>query len=210
VSASLTVEIDAGPIERARADVAVVFLFDSDRPLRGGAGRADWRMCGRLSKLLVAGRLTGARGEAVLMATDGGMAAPRVIALGVGARNTFDADACAELGAQAVDRARRLAAKTLALPLPDPHAGDLSLAERIEALVEGAVRALAEVSADLRLRLVPPGAEVGRADKALAELVSKLRPGAVELRVARPAQARRVPDPQGGQPSADERPQFVK
>ena len=38
MSATLTVELDPGPIERTGADVIVVFFFDSDRPLRGGPG----------------------------------------------------------------------------------------------------------------------------------------------------------------------------
>ena len=38
-----------GPIERIRADVAVVPLFAGERPLRAAAGRVDWRLCGRLS-----------------------------------------------------------------------------------------------------------------------------------------------------------------
>src|SRR5215468_4661081 len=51
-----------GPIERVRADVAVVALFAGERPLRAAAGRVDWRLCGRLSHLFAAGRLSGAIG----------------------------------------------------------------------------------------------------------------------------------------------------
>ena len=44
-----------GPIERVRADVAVVPLFAGERPLRAAAGRVDWRLCGRLSHLFARG-----------------------------------------------------------------------------------------------------------------------------------------------------------
>ena len=210
MSATLTVELDPGPIERTGADVIVVFFFDSDRPLRGAAGRADWRLCGQLSQLILSGKLTGAPGEAVLVPTGGGLAAPLLIGLGLGRRNTFDVDACEALGREAVARAQRLGARTVALPLPDPHAGDLELRERIDALVTGAVRALAELSVDLRLRLVPPLAEVARAQKALANLTPKHRPPTVALRLAGDAVPRSGRSPLGAKGSSTEPPQLIK
>jgi hypothetical protein len=210
MSATLTVEIDAGPVERTRADVVVVFFFDSDRPLRGGAGRVDWRLCGQLSQLIVAGKLTGAPGEAVLMPTAGGLAAPLLVGLGLGSRNTFDADACEALGRDAATRARRLGAKTVALPLPDPHAGDLDLRERIDALVTGAIGALADISVDLRLRLVPPPAEAARAQKAIQDLAPRSRPPSVALRLAGPPAPGSSRSPQGAQGTSPQRTQLIK
>jgi Cytosol aminopeptidase family, N-terminal domain len=75
-----------GPIERIRADLAVVPLFEGERPLRAAAGRVDWRLCGRLSHLLADGHLSGAVGEAVLIPGGGGVCAPRVLGLGAGRR----------------------------------------------------------------------------------------------------------------------------
>jgi leucyl aminopeptidase len=210
MSATLTVELDPGPVERTRADVVVVFFFDSDRPLRGGAGRADWRLCGQLSRLILAGKLTGALGDAVLMPTGGGLAAPLLIGLGLGPRNTFDAGACEALGREAVTRAQRLGAGTVALPLPDPHAGDLPLPERIDALVTGAVLALAELSVDLRLRLVPPIAEVARAQKAVAKLLAKPQSSSVGLFLAGDAAPRSARSPLGARGSSTEPPQLIK
>ena len=197
MSSRLEVEVDVGPLDRTRADVAVVYFFDSDRPLRGGAGRADWRLCGRISRLIVAGKLAGGTGEAVLIPTEGGLAAPLVIGLGIGARNLFDVDRCEALGCEAVDRARRLGARTVALPLPDPEAGDLDLSERIEALVTGALRALADVSVELRLRLVPPASEAARAQKLVRQLELRRRPPSVSLHLGgAPTRVREV-DPHG-------------
>jgi hypothetical protein len=179
----LTVEIDPGPLERTRADVAAFYFFDSDRPLQSEAGRIDWRLCGQISRLMVAGKLSGTHGEAILLQSGGGLKAPLAIGLGLGARNAFDAEACEALGADAARRALDLGARTLALPLPDPHAGDLDLSDRIDALVAGAMAAIAELAADLTLLLVPPPAEVARARQAVAELASRPRPPSVALRL---------------------------
>jgi hypothetical protein len=210
MSATLSVGIEAGPVERTRADVVVVFFFETDRPLRGGAGRADWRLCGGLSRLILAGKLSGAAGEAVLVPTAGGLAAPLLVALGLGSRGLFDADACERLGRDAVARALRLRAKTVALPLADPGAGDLELRDQLDALVGGAVRALADFSIDLRLQLVPAVSEVAAAQKALAGLARKRRPASVALRLEGPPASTGARTPQGAAGSASERPQLIK
>src|SRR5262249_59539619 len=79
---TLFLELSALAAEQAKVDCLVVAFFSDERPLRESAGRADWRLCGRLSQLLAAGRLTGRRGEAVLVASSRRVAA----APGPGAR----------------------------------------------------------------------------------------------------------------------------
>jgi len=210
MSVRLTVEIDPGPLERTRADVAVFYFFESDRPLQGGAGRVDWRLCGRLSRLLIAGKISGTGGEAVLLQSGGGLTAPLAIGLGLGARNVFDAEACEALGADAARRALQLGARSLALPLPDPHAGDLELADRIDALVAGAVAAIDEIGADLKLLLVPPQAEIARARQAAAALASRPRPASVALRLEGIGRPTDRPGPHGASGSSTGRSQLVK
>lgn len=210
MSRRLTVEIDSGPLERTRADVAVFYFFDSDRPLRSGAGRVDWRLCGQISRLLIAGKLSGASGEAVLLQSGGGLMAPLAIGLGLGARNAFDAEACEALGADATRRALYVGARTLAIPLPDPHAGDLELSDRVDALVSGAMAVIAELGADLTLLLVPPQAEVARARQAVAALASKPRPPSVALRLEGTGRATDLSAPHGASESPTGRSQLVK
>ena len=108
-----------GPIERIRADVAVVPLFAGERPLRAAAGRVDWRLCGRLSHLLAAGRLTGAIGEAVLIPGGGGMCAPRVLGVGAGERDAIDAALFERWVDDALARARGLSARRAVIALPE-------------------------------------------------------------------------------------------
>ena len=122
-------------------------------------------------------------------------------ALGLGARNAFDAEACIALGADAARRALYLGARTLALPLPDPHAGDLELSDRIDALVAGAMAAVAELGADLKLLLVPPQAEVAAARQAAAALASKPFPSSVALRLDGMGRATDLTGPHGASAS---------
>jgi hypothetical protein len=60
------------PLDLARwdelpRDCLVLAVFKDDRPLRGAAGLADWRMCGRLSRLLKGAKANADQGESMLL-----------------------------------------------------------------------------------------------------------------------------------------------
>jgi hypothetical protein len=173
VSRELSIEVDAGSVERAQADLAVVPLFASERPLRGSAGRADWRLCGVLSSLLETERISGAAGEAVLVASFGGLRAPLLV-LGAGSRAEFDVRSFEALAGEAVARALALRAGSLALSFPDDRGGQVAHERRAVALLAGAARAVAEAQPPvaLRLRLLVPREEVTRT----ADLLRRSRP----------------------------------
>ncbi|MEE9607811.1 MAG: M17 family peptidase N-terminal domain-containing protein [Myxococcota bacterium] len=189
MTATLVIEPDPGPIERTRAEVAVVTFFAGDRPLRGSAGRADWRLCGRLSRLLAAGDLE-APGDAALIPTCGGLRAPLLLALALGPGDGFDSRHWEEAAEEAVARCLRLDAATIALPLLEAPAGGRELARRVEALVSGAARALAGGSGQIGVRVIAAPREAAQAAKLLESTRPAELPNGVELRL--PARSRRV------------------
>jgi Cytosol aminopeptidase family, N-terminal domain len=143
VSAGLVIELETSPIERARVDLAIVGFATTERPLRGAAGQADWRLCGRLSRLIAAGRVEGHAGEAVLLPGGGGLRAPLLLALGLGPAASLGPAAAAAFARDAVGRGLALRAGRLGLALPAGELGDLALRLRLEAVVTGAGEALA-------------------------------------------------------------------
>jgi hypothetical protein len=69
----------------AGADAIALAFFSDERPLRGAAGLVDWRLCGRLSRLLKAGKLSGRRGETLMLPPAGRrLTFPRVFLFGLG------------------------------------------------------------------------------------------------------------------------------
>jgi leucyl aminopeptidase len=165
VSAGLRLEVEGGALDRARAEVAVVTLFEGERPLRGGAGRADWRLCGLLADLVAAGRLQGRAGEAALLPTSRRLAAPRLLVLGLGAPRRFEAEPARRLAEDAVARLLALGAGSAVLAPPD--VGERAAwGPLARALAEGAGRAIGEGS--LRLALLVPREALPEARKALA------------------------------------------
>lgn len=193
MSPVLELELDPGPIARARADVVVVALFEGERPLRGSAGQADWRLCGRLSQLVASGRLRGARGEAALVPTGGALRAPLLIAVGLGELRSFDARAQEEFAADAVRRACELEARVLALPFAVGGLDERTLRGRAGGLLAGAGRALAGARVGaLRLRLATAAPQLPRAEAALRGARPRL-PAGVALRLPESPPPGRLP-----------------
>ncbi len=144
-------------VTRVEADLLVAPLWQGDRPPRGFAGRADWHLCGFVSRLILAGRVSGAPGEAILVAVQGRLAVPRLLLLGCGERAPFDAGAGEAHALRAAAAARDLMVSSVAIEVPvrDSRAGLRDLVLRIgDAFAaalppnEGEVQLLAESEAE--------------------------------------------------------------
>lgn len=66
-------------------DALVCLVPDDQRPLQGGAGFVDWRLCGALSRALDQGFFAGSPGEKLLLPSEGRVAPPKIFAVGLGA-----------------------------------------------------------------------------------------------------------------------------
>jgi hypothetical protein len=112
------------PVELARWDQAspgdalCVPVWSDVRPLRGAAGLLDWRLCGRLSTMLASGKVTGAEGEQTLFPTAHRLPWRLVLALGAGPRRDFSERRFQACVRRALDAAKGLGARRLALALP--------------------------------------------------------------------------------------------
>ncbi len=72
-------------VERAMVASSLLLpIFGDERPLRGAAGLVDWRLCGRLSRLVRAGRLAGTRGETLMMPPGRRLRFGRIVLFGLG------------------------------------------------------------------------------------------------------------------------------
>jgi hypothetical protein len=112
----LAIGLVSDAFERATADLAVAGLFFEELPLRGGAGRIDWRLCGLVSELLADGRIHGHRGEALLMPSEGRMRASRVLLVGLGQYTEYRLPQISESMRGVMLRASSLGVASLALP----------------------------------------------------------------------------------------------
>ena len=84
--------LDLQKWDEAPRDALLLPLFADERPLRGAAGLTDWRLCGRLTRLLRAARLSGARRETLMLPPGRRLAFQRIFLFGVGESRGYNDD----------------------------------------------------------------------------------------------------------------------
>lgn len=186
---TLALEVgDTEALARVGAEVAVTGFFRDQRPLRGGAGLADWRLCGFFSRLVAESRAAGEIGDAVLTTTHGRLRAPRLLLVGLGSRQRYGAEAHRSAVERAVARLVDLGAASAALDLPAPGA-ESDLGALASGIVEGACAALDPHSVRFLLRVVATGGSAGRMRAALEQAALAHPKGATSVRLVRAAGA---------------------
>jgi hypothetical protein len=73
-------------------DTLLLPIFEDERPLRGAAGLCDWRLGGRLSRLIKARRASGVRGETVMMPVGRRLRFGRLVLFGLGGSRGYGED----------------------------------------------------------------------------------------------------------------------
>jgi hypothetical protein len=177
--ATLNLEIQSGSLERASVDLAIAGIFADERPLRGGAGQADWRLCGQISELLRDQHFDAKIGEALLVPTLGRLQAPRFLGIGLGPQATCGADQVRISTQIAVERAVALGVQTVAL-LPLGIASH-ALPQHAGAILGGSIAGMAGGEASLSLRLLIPDDEALLSARALEEAARAESSDAVAL-----------------------------
>jgi len=199
LSAALALEIETARLDQVIVDVLVTPFFSCDRPLRGPAARADWRLCGLLSELLQREELAGQQGEAALIPTGGRMRSPTLLVMGLGPRSDFGEEALRELARSAALRLLGLRASLVGIALPGEVASRLDTSRAAGVVLEGVARALSGHPSNLRLRLVVTPEEAARARNGFLEAASRLSSSDLAIRLERrsggPPHPRAVPTP---------------
>lgn len=129
-------QLEGGP------DTLVLPFFADERPLRGAAGLCDWRLCGRLSRLLQSSRVVGKFGETTLYPplARGSRRLPfqRLLLVGLGAADRFDEKTAREASRLIADKMKRLGQERYALVPPGRSTGRLSARRALEIYLEEA------------------------------------------------------------------------
>jgi leucyl aminopeptidase len=135
-----------GAIQESDADAIVVNLFEGARP--GGATRAvDESLGGAIRELVEGGDFSGKSKQVAVLYPRGVIPARRVIVVGLGPRDGFDADPAETVrraAARAIKKACALGASRVASILHGAGAGGLSIEEAAQATVEESLLGLYE------------------------------------------------------------------
>lgn len=120
-----------------QTEVLCLPVFSDERPPRGALGLVDWRLCGRVSELLVSEVVSGAFDEALLMPPPARLlAAERLLLLGAGQRTEADPPRVRALLERLVARLLALRVRTAAFALPHGTLRWLAPEQAIDLLLE--------------------------------------------------------------------------
>ena len=185
-------------------------FFETDRPLRGAASRADWRLCGMISRLVAAGRLSGAEDDALLVPTGTRMRAPRLLVVGLGRPTPFGAAEVSRAAAGMLGRALDLGLESVALAIPGEWIGAVPIRPGAEACTRGAIEAVAQREQDACLRLLVAESACGRALRGLEAARSRAQASGIRLELPdldrTPGEPLRAASPRGPISSSTGRP----
>jgi len=109
---------DLRDLESARGEALSFGIYLDERPLRGLAGLVDWRLCGRLSDLIVRGRFDGECGERLLVPSHGRLAFEKIFVHGLGPREGVGVDRAKDVVDTMLTTLARADARSSVLVLP--------------------------------------------------------------------------------------------
>ncbi|HEX7001018.1 MAG TPA: leucyl aminopeptidase [Trueperaceae bacterium] len=135
-------EVASGDITRWAGDAVVVNLFEGVTAPGGATGAVDRALDGELSELIEAGDVSGRAGQVSVLWSRGRLGAKRVIVVGLGPREAFDAEGARRASAAAVKRANELGARDVATIAHGAGIGGLVPLDAGRATLEGAGLAL--------------------------------------------------------------------
>ncbi|MDW8172485.1 MAG: leucyl aminopeptidase [Anaerolineae bacterium] len=136
----MEINVRSGDIFTAEADTLLVFVPQEE--LSPFAKRVNEALGGWLEDLRANGDFSGKRGESQVLYPRGQMSFQRVILIGIGKREDFDAEAVRRVAAIALQRARQLKAQKVASMTIGTGSGHIALRVAVRAMIEGALLGL--------------------------------------------------------------------
>ncbi len=138
----MRVEVQHSSIQNVEADAIVVNLFRGVTTPGGATGAVDAALGGRISRLIASGDFKGKADDVITLDAADGVAAKRVLVVGLGARSEFSLEAVRRAAAAAAKEARRRGAEHLATITHGSGIGGLDPREAAEATALGSILGL--------------------------------------------------------------------
>lgn len=152
-------KVRAAPLELATLDALdvdawAVFVAEDERPLFGLAGLLDWKLTGRLTKLIRDGSLAGSAGETLLTASSHGLKGSRIFAFGLG---KSEKTAFSQRASEAIAALVKAGVKRVAIGVPEKPSGEEAARSIVEAVRASALDEAIIVGPAEAARALPKG-----------------------------------------------------
>lgn len=112
-------KLSSEPLDIVESDLALVLAYEDERPLKGQTGLIDWRLNGKVSKLILDKRFDGKFGDALLMPSEGRAHANELVVLGLGHKSQLDEARTPRVIQYIIETLLKKKARSFALSLSD-------------------------------------------------------------------------------------------
>lgn len=123
-------------LDLAGTEVLVATLASDERPPRGVVGLADWRLSGRISRIIASGFATGEVGEVLLVPGKPKLPFDKIVLFGVGERAAFNETVFRDVVERMLRTLEGLRARTAVVELPGRHFGAIAPERAADVLLE--------------------------------------------------------------------------
>jgi hypothetical protein len=124
-------------VDVQECDVLVTGFFKDERPLKGSSGWIDWRLNGRVSRLLMEKKLTGDWKEVTLIPTQRRVIPRLTLLLGLGEVKEYNTLRLRELSPHLLEILKKLEVINVCLSLPYEESYHLGCGKLAEVLIRG-------------------------------------------------------------------------
>ncbi len=125
-------------LDQAGTEVLVVAVATDERPPHGVAGLVDWRLAGRVSRLMEQGVVSGELGEVVLIPGKPKLPFDKVLLFGFGARAEFSERVFRAVVDKMLTTLEGLRARSAVVDLPGRHSDAIAPERAADMLLEQA------------------------------------------------------------------------
>lgn len=123
-------------LDQAATEVLVATLQEDERPPRGLAGLLDWRLAGRISRVMHQGFARGRFGEVLLLPAKPRLPFDKVVLFGIGMGADFEERAYRQLIERMLTTLAGLRARTAVVELPGRHNDLIDAPRAVDILLE--------------------------------------------------------------------------
>ena len=124
-------------VDAQECDLLVTGIFRDERPLRGTSGWIDWRLNGRLSHLLIHGKLSGEWRETILIPSGSRISPRMILILGLGRTRDYGYFRLRETLPHLIETMKNLRVSSACVSLPYAEEYNVDGGKWVEIFLEG-------------------------------------------------------------------------
>ena len=128
--------LDLARWDESKRDCLVLSVFKDERPLRGAAGLADWRLCGRLSRLIKSSKVAADARETLMLPAGRRLAFSKILWFGLGESKGYTDDRFRRDLAWIIDVVGKANITDWAFQLPGRASGLIGARRAIEIMLD--------------------------------------------------------------------------